>query len=87
MSRTTLCLLVSVVICFVLLVSLSGERSVFPGNDSVNIVDISSASEATGSYSEESKSNVEVGSIISRMPLLVHPQLIELNISFICEDY
>lgn len=87
MSRTTLCLLVSVVICFVLLVSLSGERSVFPGNDSVNIVDISSASEATGSYSEESKSNVEVGSIISRMPLLVHPQLIELNISFICKDY
>ena len=87
MSRTTLCLLVSVVICFVLLVSLSGERSVFPGNDSVNIVDISSASEATGSYSEESKSNVEVGSIISRMPLLVHPQLIELKISLICKDY
>lgn len=87
MSRTTLCLLVSVVISFVLLVSLSGERSVFPGNDSVNIVDISSASEATGSYSEESKSNVEVGSIISRMLLLVHPQLIELKISFICKDY
>lgn len=62
-SRTTLCLLVSVVICFVLLVSLSGERSVFPGNDSVNIVDISSASEASGSYAEESKTNVEVGSL------------------------
>ena len=62
-SRTTLCLLVSVVICFVLLVSLSGERSVFPGNDSVNIVDISSSSEASGPYAEESKPNVEVGSL------------------------
>ena len=35
----------------------------FPGNDSVNSVDISSASEASGSYAEESKTNVEVGSL------------------------
>lgn len=59
-SRTSLCFVVSVVICFILFVTLSGDRAVFQSNDSLNIANIGLASEANGSQAEQSKSEGEV---------------------------
>ena len=81
-SRTTLCLVVSVVICFVLFVTLSGERSVFPGSDSsLNIADINLISENHSSQTGESKSEVEVDTTHK----LETPE--KLKISFILKVY
>ena len=63
-SRTSQCFVVSVVLCFILFVALSGDRAVFQGNDSLNIANIGFASEANGPQAEQSKSEEEVDFIL-----------------------